>query len=103
MNDNQNDWKLVTEYGLREYANGLKAGHRVRLRSELIIRDHRDQPNGKSHPAGEIWTVLSGVVDEPDVVWLLEAVGDRHTWTLDDFFESFELIDTDHDNAIPKG
>ena len=62
------EWKLVMEYGLHEYSNGLKHGDRVRLVREVVIHDHEGRRTGVIHPAGEVWTVLSGVVDEPHVV-----------------------------------
>ncbi len=89
----EGEWKFVSEYGLHQYANGLKRGNRVRLLKELVIRYYSGQPTGEVHGAGEVWTVLSGVEDEPDVVWLRDPNGDSHTWDLDDFFEWFQIID----------
>ena len=91
MNDEH--WKLVTEYSLNEYSNGLRQGARVRLSKDLICRDTDGQPTGKDYVVGELWLVLPGVVAEPHVVWLRDPNGDRHTWDLNDFFEWFQLVD----------
>jgi hypothetical protein len=85
-------WQLVTEYGLREYRCGLRAGENVRVKREIVIRDHRGKPTGEVHPVGEIWAVLSGVAAEPHVIWLREPNGDRHTWDEDTFFGTFEIV-----------
>jgi len=84
-------WKLVTEYGLAQYPNGLKAGERVRLTRELVHRDHRGKPTGEITKTDGVWTVLSGAVDEPEVIWLREPSGDPHTWDLESFFDWFEV------------
>ena len=85
------EWKLVTEYGLSPYPCGLVAGSKVRLRKDLAIRDHANQPTGRVHHRGEIWTVLSGVKEEPDVIWLQQADGERCTWDDKSFDEWFEV------------
>jgi hypothetical protein len=73
-------WKLATEYGVTLYACGLQAGERVELKKPLTILDHTGTPTGIVHPAGEVWTVLSGSKDDPGVVWFRQADGERHTW-----------------------
>lgn len=78
-------WKLVTEYPITEYQCGIRAGERVRLRQELVVRDHRGKPT-RVHEAGEIWTVLSGSAESPVDVWLRQPDGERHTWSDDDDF-----------------
>ena len=88
-------WKLVTEYPITEYQCGIRAGERVRLRQELVVRDYRGKPTGVHH-AGEIWTVLSGSAEPPVVVWLRQPDGERHTWDDGDIFWTwFERVD-DH-------
>ena len=62
-------WKLVEEYGLVEYPVGLKVGVTVRPKADIVVRDRRGCPTGTVYPQGEIWTVLHGVADEPDVIW----------------------------------
>lgn len=86
------EYRLVTEYPIAEYKCGLKAGDRVRLRHDIIVRDHRGEPTGVVHPKGEIWTVLTGAEEEPVVVWFRQADGERHTWDDDEsIFETFEI------------
>jgi hypothetical protein len=60
----------VTHYPVTEYRCGARTGDRVRLRREI-----------GSHPAGEIWSVLPGAVEEPIVVWLRQADDETHTWS----------------------
>jgi hypothetical protein len=89
-------WKLVTEYPITEYQCGVRAGEKVRLRQELVVRDTRGKPS-RVHHVGEIWTVLSGSVEPPVVVLLRQPDGERHTWDDGDIFWTwFERVD---DNA----
>lgn len=53
---------------------------RLRLKADLVCRDPADRPTGRVIAAGPIWTVLAGLPDEPDVVWLEEPDGEVHTW-----------------------
>ena len=86
-------WKLVTDYPITSYECGAQAGEQVRLRRELVIEDHKGSPTGKVHQAGEIWTVLSGSVEPPIVIWLRNADGARHTWDDDaGFWDWFERL-----------
>jgi hypothetical protein len=78
------------EHGLLNYACGLRAGDRLRLKIALTVEDHEGKPTGRRHEPGEIWTVIAGAVGEPDVVWLRQPDGDPHTWDAADIFESFE-------------
>jgi hypothetical protein len=87
-------WKLIGSYTVPLYQCGLRAGQRVALLRDLVVRDHRDKPTGKVHPAGELYTVLHGSEADPGVVWLRQADGARCTW--DDsaeIFEWFEVVD----------
>lgn len=88
----KDEWKLVTEYTLTEYPVGFQAGDRVRLKRLLEIKDHRGRMTGERHEPGEIWTILPGVVDEPQTIWLMDPDGSRQTWdeTVVDWFESEE-------------
>jgi hypothetical protein len=74
------EWKLVTEYGVASYACGLRAGDRVALKKPLVMHNHEGKPTGKTYPAGEVWTVLTGSRQDPGVVWFRQADGERHTW-----------------------
>jgi hypothetical protein len=87
------DWKFVPpeEMQLRSYPCGVSTGDCLRLLKELVIRDHRNRPTGKKHSAGEIWTVLSGHPDEPDVIWLQQPDGERHIWDAMDMLQWFEI------------
>ena len=89
-------WKLIGEYPVMEYRCGIRAGERVRLRQELVVRDSTGRALSPSHKAGEIWTVLSGSVEPPVDVWLQRPDGDRHTWAdNNEFWNWFERV-TDH-------
>ena len=72
--------KLVTAYGVESYACGLRAGDRVELNKPLVVCDHTGKPTDVVHPAGEVWTVLSGSKKDSGVVWFRQADGERHTW-----------------------
>jgi hypothetical protein len=78
-------WEPVTEHPITEYRCGIRAGERVRLRQELVVRDHRGMPT-RTHLPGEIWAVLSGSAEPPVDVWLRQPDGARHTWSDDDDF-----------------
>jgi len=76
----KSEWKLVTKFPISIYRCGARAGERVRLLRELVIRDHKGKPTGKVHPQGEIWCVVRGAAEEPRVLWLREPDGRSHTW-----------------------
>src|SRR5438876_9484460 len=76
----KSEWKLVTEFPISVYRCGARAGERVRLLRELVIRDHKGKPTGKVHPPGEIWCVVRGAAEEPRALWLRETDGRSHTW-----------------------
>jgi len=93
MPKGKSKWKLVTEFPISEYRCGARAGERVQLRRELIIRDGHKRPTGEVHAAGEIWTVVRGSAEEPRVLWLHEPNGTSHTWSDDqEFWNWFERI-----------
>jgi len=92
MAKSKSKWKLVTEYPVTEYQCGIRAGESVRLRQELVVRDHRGKET-RVHHAGEIWIVLSGSAEPPVDVWLRQPDGKRHTWSDDDdFWNWFERV-----------
>jgi hypothetical protein len=93
MTRRSHSFELVTEYGLSTYPCGARAGDKVRIKISIVVRDHRGKPTGKIYPKGQTWTILSGVKKEPDVIWLRDIAGDRHTWDATDFFDTFELIE----------
>jgi hypothetical protein len=91
---NKPKWKLVTEFPVTEYECGIRAGERVRLRQDIVVRDHRGKPTGSVYRRGEIWEVLRGSVEPPVVVWLRMLDGRSHTWSDDDdFWRQFERVD----------
>ena len=93
MND---EWKLITEYNVENYKCGLKAGDLIRVKHDIVVRDHNDKPTGDIHKAGEIWTVLYGAEEDPGVVWLRQPDGERHTWDdTESIFDTFEKVTTE--------
>lgn len=85
------EFKIVTSYTLEAYPCGARAGDRVKLKQDLHVRDS-DGVVVSTYQAGEIWGVLNGVRDEPEVVWLMKPNGKRHTWDDSDFWEWFENL-----------
>jgi hypothetical protein len=87
-----NEFRLV-EHDLQRYPCGLRVGDTVRLRTDIVVRDYHGTPTGRAHRAGEIWSIDVGVSSEPEVIWLIQADGDRHTWNYDEsFHETFEIL-----------
>ena len=74
-----------------EYKCGLKAGQRVALKKDLVVRDHLGMPT-ETIPKGEIWDVLPGMYSDP-VLWFRTPNGERHTWDDDaaEVAEWFEI------------
>lgn len=86
-------YKLVTKYPITNYICGLKAGDRLRLKCDIVVRDYRGKLTGEVHRKGEIWSVLRGAKEKPVVVWLRQPDGKPHTWDDDEsIFKTFELI-----------
>ncbi|MEX2175815.1 MAG: hypothetical protein WD872_15735 [Pirellulaceae bacterium] len=86
-------WKLVTEYPVNQYRCGVRAGDRVRLRADIVVRYPDETPTGELWRAGEVWTVLPGDLEVPPAVWLRQANGERCTWSDDhDFLRTFEIL-----------
>lgn len=85
--------KLVTEFPVTVYQCGARAGETVRLRRELVIRDHRKKPTGEVHPVGEVWKVVRGSAEIPPVLWLRQPDGAPHVWSDDvAFWDWFERV-----------
>ena len=72
----------------------LEAGDRLRLRKELIQRFHEGCPTGKSYACETTFDVLCGVCDRPDVIWIRQPDGNRHTWDDASIFEWFEIVNS---------
>jgi hypothetical protein len=53
------EFKLVG-HDLRQYPGGLRVGDTVRLRSDIVVRDHRNKPTGKVYPAERFGRSASG-------------------------------------------
>jgi hypothetical protein len=86
-------WQLIGEYPITEYQCGARAGDQVKLRRDLVIRDHKGMPTGELHREGEICAVVNGCAVPPLDVWLKWPDGERHTWSDNDgFWEWFERI-----------
>ncbi len=86
-------WKLVSEYPITEYSCGVKAGDKVRLRHDIIVRYANGKPSGAVHHRGEIWSVLTGSKEKSIVVWLRRPDGNHHTWSDNaEFWKSFDVV-----------
>ena len=95
MTKAKSKYKHVTDYPVTKYKCGLKAGDRVRLKRDIVVRDHKGKPTGKVYRKGEKWTVLSGAKEKPLVVWFRQADGERQTWDDDkSIFDTFEIVRT---------
>lgn len=85
------EWKLITDFTVELYKSGLRAGDKVMLKHDIQIKDHKGTPTGEFHTAGEIWTVLPGSPDDPNVVRLKQPDGKRHFWDDDaGIYKTFE-------------
>ncbi|QNN24641.1 hypothetical protein HED60_20980 [Planctomycetales bacterium ZRK34] len=95
------NWQLHVPSGDNQfstYACGLKAGQRVALKKDLIIRDHQGVPTGEIHPEGEVWVVLRGVRSDP-VLWFDCPDGERCSWDddINSVQEWFEVVESTND------
>ena len=99
MADNANskneEWKLVLndDYDMEEYPSGLRAGDRLRLREDLPIKTHDGSICGTVKRTDGTWTVLIGLSQDPNLLWLREPSGSVHTWEDDIVFETFEKVE----------
>jgi hypothetical protein len=71
------EWIFVSEFPLRKYQCGLKAGDRVRLKKDFTVRDYSGKPTGEIHPKGEVWKVIPGSKDGRIDIWFLRPDGER--------------------------
>src|SRR5690349_15306364 len=89
-------WQLISADSVTEYKCRARAGERVRLRKDIVVCDHRGEPTGDVHRAGEIWLITKGSAVPPLDVWLRQPDGRAHTWSDDDdFWEWFEKVADD--------
>lgn len=83
----------MSDYSLQIYPCGLSAGNQLRLKTDIEIKNHKGKETGEIYPPGGVWTVLSGVPAEPDIIWLKQPDGERHTWDASDIFDTFEKLE----------
>jgi hypothetical protein len=89
----KNEFKLITNFDTTRYRCGLGAGDRIRLKVDIIVKDHRGKVTGTVHRANEVWTVLPGSSCDPKVVRLRQPNGSCHFWDDDEsIFQKFEVI-----------
>lgn len=86
-------FRLVSNFGVKVYRCGVRAGSYLRLRHDIPIRDHIGASIGKVLHAGEVWKVLPGSKDDVGTVRLMQPDGKLHTWDDDPtLFETFDVI-----------
>jgi len=85
-------YRLVEAYALKAYPCGLVAGSSLRIKREIRVTDHKGKETGKIYSVGLRWTVLPGVEAEPDIIWLRQSDGERHTWDAHNIFDTFEVV-----------
>ena len=86
-------YNLPTDFPVKVYKCGLKAGDRVKLVRDLVITDDYGLPTGQAYPKDEIWTVQPGADGDPVAVWFRRADGKLHTWDDDEsIFKTFEKV-----------
>jgi hypothetical protein len=79
----------VDTFDMNEYACGVKAGDKLKLKLPIPLED--DHGNVvRTIPKGSVWTVLTGSSQDPGCLWLAEPSGDAHTW--DDDKGIFEIF-----------
>jgi hypothetical protein len=94
MPKKKSKWMLIEANSVTEYKCGVRAGERVQLLKDMVVRDRRGKPTGVVHRAGEIWFVTKGSAVPPLDVWLRQPDGHAHTWTDDnDFWAWFKRVD----------
>ena len=100
----QDKYILVTDYPVARYKCGLTVGDRVRLKKDLVVRDHRNRPTAKIHRKGEIWIVLRGSNVGRIDVWFRQPDGTSHTWddNLESINEWFEVLKGKKTRKIPN-
>lgn len=92
--DGQDEYVPVTSFTVQVYRCGLKAGDRLRLTKALAALDETGAPTGLTHEVGQLWTVLTGTVEDPEALWLEQPDGEFHSWSDDrSIFEYFEKME----------
>lgn len=99
----ESEWKLVVRGDVQTYQCGLCVDDIVRLREDLVIRDHNGAPTGKVCLSGETWLVLPGSTDDPGIVWFRQEDGELHTWTdTSDLWKHFERLERSENTQAIK-
>lgn len=92
--DGEDEYLPITDFSLREYRCGLKAGDRVRLIKDIELQDEHGAPTGEVHRAGEVWTVLTGSPRDPEALWMRQSNGEASVWDDDESaWQQFELVE----------
>ena len=73
----------IEEFNKQSYECGVSVGDLLQLRQTLVVRDESGSETGERHQAGEVWVVLSGSYQDPEVVWLRQPDGELHSWSND--------------------
>ena len=82
----------VCTFTLEQYRTGLRAGEQLRLRHDFSVKDSHGRIV-RVIPAGSIWKVLTGAIEDSSCVWLEEPDGKLHSWDDDEsIFETFERV-----------
>ena len=90
--DKSHGFRIHDTYTVEVYKCGLKAGQNVRLKNDLVCRDHRGTVT-ETIKAESVWLVLNGCSTDPKVVFLQQPDGEPHTWDDDpSIFEFSELV-----------
>ena len=80
----------VCTFTIERYRCGLRAGDHLRLIRDLQVEDGEGAV-ARVIPAGTIWEVLNGAIEDPDALWLEQPDGELHSWDDDlSIFDTFE-------------
>lgn len=82
--DGRERYISVDEFSRTSYSCGAIAGELLELSEPLEILDEHGVSTGVQHKAGEVWAVLEGSHQDPDVLWLRQADGELHSWADDE-------------------
>ena len=95
--DESEKWELILpeDYDVTEYACGLRAGDRLRLKKDIETHEAATgRKTGEVWRAGEIWTVLLGTSSSPGTLWLRRPNGEVLTGEDDEsIFEQCERVE----------
>ena len=89
MREKMTKWKFIAKTTRVKYPAGIRAGQFLLLKSTIRICDHKGVLTGKRYNRGGTWIVLTGVRDNPNLIFLRAPDGAKHTWDGTSIFESF--------------